>query len=268
MTYDPTGLSLVAQGVTQGQVYVYEGTDTPATVIAAGFISNAYDIGMRVGATLHVKQFSNAAKTALVADSMHSVTAVADGVGATASAALAGGTANGVLSGTSSPDANLDTLDGAIVGTVYVDTNGDHNAGYAEPFVATAVGTAGAIWMSIANDMVFAALNTTILTSAGQTLERFVAPWAGRLIGFRAMVMTVATGATNKIAWVVISGNTVASGFLTLGDGDAAQTKYAAAPTTDNAFAAGNEIKIQTGAQPCATGRYNMFVVCRKMATS
>ena len=265
MSFDPTGLTKVADGVTQGQVFCYESTETAATVIASGFLGDGY--GLRVGDLLIIRQFSSAAKTALTAQSLHSITSITEDA-IVASAALAGSGSYGVLSGTASPDVNLDTLDGALVGTLYVDTSGDMNSAYAEPFIAVSVATGAAKWQNIGNDVILPVLTSTALTSAGQTLGRLVAPFAGRITAFRAIVLTAATGATDKLVRLVISGVTVTSGSLTFADGDAIGTKYAAKPSTANAVAEGNTITIQTGAQPCATGVFNFYIVLRRMATS
>ena len=257
MSFDRTQLFLVAQ-VGEVSIWSYEGTDAAATVIAGTYIPDGY--GINVGDTLIVTQFSSTAKTALTAKTIHAVSAVAS-TGVTAGSALAGGGSYPVLSGTASPDANLDVLDGALVGTLYVETDVD------EPYICVDNTTAGTIWQSVANDSVVQFTSAT-LTSAGQTLARLVAPFAGRITAFRAIVTTIATGASDKLVRLVVSGSTVTSGSLTWGHGDAAGTKYAATPTTANTIAAGNQITIQSGAQKTATGVANFFVVCRKMTTS
>jgi hypothetical protein len=258
MSYDTRELKLVASGGPSGQIWVYEGTDSAATVAGTGFISDSGSRGMRVGDTLVIRQFTTAGKTALTASSIYHMTAVADG--SSAAAAVTEG-ANLALSGTDSPAAGLDVLDGAIIGSIYVETDVSPD----EPYVCVNNATGAAIWQSMANDVVLTQLSTTTLTSAGQTLSRLVAPFAGRITAFRGIVLTAATGATDKLIRLVVSGNTVGSGTLTIGDGDAIGTRYGVSITTDNAIAAGNGITIQSGAQPCATGVFNFFVVCRKM---
>ena len=52
-------------GGARAQRWVYEGTDTIATVAAAGFISNALSRGMQVGDEVVVKQYSSSAFTSL-----------------------------------------------------------------------------------------------------------------------------------------------------------------------------------------------------------
>jgi hypothetical protein len=257
MAYDNAELKLIASGGPTGQLWVYEGTDSAATVAGTGYISNSGSRGMKVGDTLIIRQFTSTAKTALTASSIYHMTAVADA--ASAAAAVTEGS-NLVSSGSASPDANLDVGDGNLIGSIYVETDTTPD----EPYVCTNNATAAAIWQSMANDVVLQATSPT-LTSAGQTLARLVAPFAGRVTAFRAIATTGATGATDKLVRLVVSGNTIGSGSLTLADGDAIGTKYAATPTTDNAIAAGNQITIQSGAQPCATGVFNFYVVCRKM---
>jgi hypothetical protein len=261
MSYSSAELKLVASGGPSGQIWVYEGTDDAATVAGTGYISDSGSRGMRVGDMLVIRQFTSAAKTALTAQSIYSMTAVTDA--ASAASQVSGATSNLVGSGTATPDANLDVGDGYLIGSIYVETDQTPD----EPYVCTNNATGAAVWQSMANDVVLQATSPT-LTSAGQTLGRLVAPFAGRITAFRAIVSTAATGATDKLVRLVVSGNTVGSGTLTLVDGDAAGTKYAATPTTDNAIAAGNQITIQSGAQPCATGVFNFFVVCRKMIGS
>ena len=257
MSFDRTQLFLVAQ-VGECSIWSYEGTDTAATVIAGTFIPDGY--GIDVGDMLIVTQYSTTAKSALVAKSIHAVSSVAS-TGVTAGSALAGGGSFPVLSGTATPDVNLDIVDGALVGTLYVETD------VQEPYICTSNTTGAAVWLSVADDIVIQFTSTT-LTSAGQTLARLVAPFTGRITAFRAIVTTAATGATDKLIRLVISGVTVTSGTLTAADGDAIGTKYAATPTTANKIAAGRTITIQSGAQPCATGVFNFFVVCRKMTTA
>lgn len=259
MAYDGLGLFLVnSAGGGQGQTWVYEGVDTGATVIGAGFISDALSRGMNVGDFLIVKEFTSAAKTALTALTTHAITAVAAS-GATAGAALSGSGSNFLGSGTATPDANYDVVDGNLVGSIYVETDQIPK----EPYVCTSNGTGAAVWQSMANEAVLS-IASPVLTSAAQTL-RLVAPFTGRVVGFRGVVTTVATGASDKLLRLVISGNTVTSGSLTLGHGNAAGTRYAATPTTDNACVAGNQITLQFGAQKTATGVFNFYVMCRRM---
>jgi len=257
MSYDTNELKLVASGGPSGAIWVYEGTDTAATVAGSGFISDSGSRGMRVGDLLIVRQFSTTAKTSLTAQSFYSMTAVTDAA-ATASA-ITGATSNLVASGTASVSAGYDIVDGNVIGSIYVETDQTPD----EPYIATSVATAAAVWESAANDVVLS-YTSPALTSAAQTF-RLVAPFAGRITAVRAIATTVATGATDKLVRLVISGVTVSSGSLTLADGDAAGTRYAATPTTGNTIAAGRQITLQCGAQPCATGVFNFFVVCRKM---
>jgi hypothetical protein len=186
------------------------------------------------------------------------MTAVADA--ASAATAMTEGS-NLVSSGTASPAAGLDVLDGNLIGSIYVETDTSPD----EPYVCVNNATGAAIWQSMANDVVLYQQSSTTLTSAGQTLSRMVAPFAGRVTAFRAIVLTAATGATDKLVRLVVSGNTIGSGTLTLGDGDAIGTRYGVSMTTDNAITAGQGLTIQSGAQPCATGVFNFYVVCRKM---
>lgn len=259
MAYSNSELKLVASGGTTGQIWVYEGTDSAATVVGTGFITNSGSRGMRVGDLLIIRQFTSAAKTALSAQSLYSMTAVTDG--SSAASAITGATSNLVASGTATIAVTDDVADGYLIGSIYVETDTSPD----EPYVCVNNATGGAIWQSMANDLTLFLQSSTALTSAGQTLARLVAPFNGRITAFRAIVLTGATGATDKLVRLVVSGNTVGSGSLTLADGDAIGTKYAATPTTDNAILAGNTITIQTGAQPCATGVFNFWVICRKM---
>jgi hypothetical protein len=103
-------------------------------------------------------------------------------------------------------------------------------------------------------------MRSPTLTSAGQTLYRTIAPFAGRALSFRGLVITVGTGASNKLVRLVISGNTVGSGTLTLNHGDAIGTKYGVTMTTDNTIAAGNGVTVQSGAQKMATGVFDFYV--------
>jgi hypothetical protein len=260
MSYSSSELKLVASGGPTGQIWVYEGTDSAATVAGTGFISDSGSRGMRVGDMLVIRQFTSAAKTALTAQSIYSMTAVADA--ASAASQVSGATSNLVASGTATPAVTDDVADGYLIGSIYVETDQTPD----EPYVCTNNATGAAVWQSMANDVVLS-LRSAVLTSASQSFW-LVAPFAGRVTAFRAAVDTVATGATDKLVRLVVSGNTIASGSLTLADGDAVGTKYAATPTTDNSISAGNAIRIQTGAQPCATGVFNFFVVCRKMIGS
>ena len=258
MAYDNTELKLVASGGPTGQIWVYETTDSAATVAGSGYISNSASIGMNVGDLLFIKQFTSAAKTALSAQSIYSMTTVTDA--ASAASAVTGATSNLVASGTATIAATDDVADGYLIGSIYVETDQSPD----EPYVCTNNATGAAIWQSMANDVVLSYQALT-LTSAAQNLY-WVAPFTGRVTAFRAIVpTTIATGATDKLVRLVISGNTISSGSLTLGDGDAAGTKYAATPTTDNTIAAGYTIRAQFGAQACATGVYNFYVVCRRM---
>lgn len=84
MAYDNTGLFLItAAGGNNAQTWRYEGTDTPGAVAAAGFLSDAYDMGMRVGDIVEVIEFTSSAKTAVTSFSRMYASAVVDGTGAT-----------------------------------------------------------------------------------------------------------------------------------------------------------------------------------------
>ncbi|HKI74234.1 MAG TPA: hypothetical protein VJ998_06310 [Pseudomonadales bacterium] len=257
MAFDNTQLYCVAQ-VGAVSIWSYEGVDAAATVIAGTYIPDGY--GINVGDLLIVTEYTSTAKTAITAKTFHAVSAVAS-TGVTAASALAGGGAFSLLSGSASPDAALDVADSALVGTIYVETDVD------EPYVCVDNSTAAAIWQSVANDTVLQFTSAT-LTSAGQTLARLVAPFTGRITAFRSIVTTVATGASDKLVRLVVSGSTVTSGTITWGQGDAIGTVYAATPSTANTIAAGNQVTIQSGAQKTATGVMNFFVVCRKMTTA
>jgi hypothetical protein len=259
MTYTAKQLVLVACGGTTGQLWVYESPDSAATVAGAGYISDSADRGMRIGDMLIIRQFTDANKTAITAQSIYTMTAIANGL--SAASAVDAGTSKLVDNAGAAPTASSDVAHGYLVGSNYVDTTNTLR----EPYVCTTNATGAAVWQSMANDIVMSVIGTATLTSAGQTLARLVAPFAGRLTGFRAIVTTACTGASNKLVRIVISGVTVTSGSLTLNHGDAIGTKYsAAALTTANALLAGNTITIQTGAQKTATGVFNMFVICRK----
>lgn len=59
-------------------LWVYDTTDTAATVAAASYVSDALSRGMNVGDVVWVRQFSSlATKSSLTAFTMHRVTAVA-----------------------------------------------------------------------------------------------------------------------------------------------------------------------------------------------
>ncbi len=184
----------------------------------------------------------------------------------TASAALAGSGSYGVLSGTASPDVNLDTLDGALVGTLYVDTDGDETT-FGEPYICISATTAAAKWQSVADDVVMQWQAWTVVTAAANPLARLVAPFTGRITAIRAITNGIITG-TDKLVRTVISGVTITSGTLTLLNGQAAGTKFAATPTTGNKIAAGRTITLQSGAQVASQTTVNFFVVCRRMRTS
>ena len=77
MSYNTEELRLItASGGGAGQTWRYEGTDTPAAVAAAGFISDALDLGMNVGDKVEVVQFATTAKETVTAHNTFICTAV------------------------------------------------------------------------------------------------------------------------------------------------------------------------------------------------
>lgn len=116
---------------------------------------------------------------------------------------------------------------------------------------------------AIADEVVLSYPAYTVVT-AGTTL-RFVAPFNGVVAGVRAISNGVITG-TDKFVRLVISGQTVTSGTLTIENGQAAGAKFASAPTTGNAITEGNTIALQTGGQKASGSTVNFFVVCRRNA--
>lgn len=107
MAYNTAELKLItASGGGTGQTWRYEGTDTPSVVAAAEYISDALDLGMKVGDKVEVAQFATTAKATLTAYDEFVVTAVA-----TAGATL--GKSSGTATA-SSGAATLNALQGII----------------------------------------------------------------------------------------------------------------------------------------------------------
>ena len=107
MAYDTLELRLITgNGGGTGQTWRYEGTDTPATVAAANYLSDAKARGMNVGDIVEVMQFATTAKATLTAYDTFVATAVA-----TAGATLGknGGTATAVAGA-----ATLNAMQGII----------------------------------------------------------------------------------------------------------------------------------------------------------
>lgn len=73
MAFDRTQLFCLSQ-VGDSSLWSYEGTDPPATVIAANFIPSGY--GLQLGDIVVVKQFATSAKAALTALTINHVSAV------------------------------------------------------------------------------------------------------------------------------------------------------------------------------------------------
>lgn len=83
MAYDRAGLYLVQEaGGRRAQKWCYEGIDTAATVCEAGFISDAYSRGMKVGDEVLIKQFASAALLTLTQPVKTVVFSISENAGA------------------------------------------------------------------------------------------------------------------------------------------------------------------------------------------
>jgi hypothetical protein len=179
MAYNSLELRMITgAGGHAGQTWRYEGTDTPAAVAAAGFISDAFDRGMKIGDYVEVVQFSNTAKAAVVANATYVAGAVAS-TGATLSAggvgtvtAAAGAATLSALRGKVTTE-SLTTAAGAEYtltltnsqiaagDLVFVTTDALTSAG--TPGVGGATVTAGQVVITITNLHASAAFNAAIL---------------------------------------------------------------------------------------------------------
>jgi hypothetical protein len=61
MTYDSVGLNLIAQGIAKVRYWDYEDTggESVATFVGAGWFSDGYDKGMRVGDNVLIRDLTN-----------------------------------------------------------------------------------------------------------------------------------------------------------------------------------------------------------------
>ena len=241
--------------------YHYTTTDAHTDVDAASYFSDGVSRhNMKVGDIVHVVVVNSvSAPTSVTTGTMHYVASVS-GNAATIGAAAAGSTVTAVNNAaTAAPAITDDTTPGGYTpGSIWVDVTNDN------AWINVDATNGAARWLNIANDAVLGPFVTATLTSAGQNLARAVAPFSGKITTFQAVVLTACTGASAKLVRLVVSGNTIGSGTLTLTDGDAAGTTYSVTMTTDNTITAGNALLIQSGAQKCATGVFNFFIVCQK----
>jgi len=130
-------------GGQRAQKWVYEGTDTVSAVMAAGFISNASERGMRVGDEIVVKQFSTTALTTLTQAERLIVSAVVAGTGATLKTAVIG-------SGTATAGAvTVNTLRGQVTSESLTTAAGD--TPYTLTLTNSQIGVSDMIFPTLAN---------------------------------------------------------------------------------------------------------------------
>lgn len=165
MAYDRKNLFLIAQGGGQrAQRWVYEGTDTVAAVAAAGFISDAYELGMKVGDEITVKQYSSTAFTTLTQSDTLIATAVVSGTGATLKKASVGAAT------ASAGAATLNTLVGAVTTESLTTAAGD------TPYTLTVTNSQVA-----ASDVILVSIQNGT-NSAGVPLLGRVTPGSGSVV--------------------------------------------------------------------------------------
>jgi len=265
MAYTPDELKLLTSaGGGTGQIWVYEGNDAAATVIAANFISDAASKGMNVGDLVIIREFTSAAKTTLTAQSLHSVTTVAS-TGATLGAALAGGGTVAVGSGTATPDKDLDSGDGYSLGSQYVETDVD------ESYTCVDNTVGAAIWNSSDDHSTLSFLEVTASGAAAKVI-RVNAPFTGRIQAIRTILNgTITTG--NLTVTAAVTGTAVSGGVVTVTQSvsPAAGKKNAVEPSltaTSNKFTKGQTITLTTGGTAAGTKTVNIYLVLRKQTVA
>ena len=254
MAYNTANLHCLLQAANRCNIWMYEGTDTFATVAGAGYISDAYDRGMLVGDLIIVKQFTTSAFTALSAESLGSVTAVVQATGATLGAAITGGTITLGNSTTADPTVNADSSVGYAAGSIwYNSTSGD-----TWDCVDATVGAA--VWVPSKVKVVLGAGKVATLAS-GAEVYRWRAPFKGKLIGVSAILNGALSTADGTVTFA-IGGTGVTNGIITLTQAaSGAGSKFTATPTALNTFNAGDTITATIGGGDTSASTCNLNAV-------
>lgn len=254
MAYATANLHDAVSAGYASRIWIYDGTDAAATVIAAGYISDSYDRGMKVGDLVIVRQFSTSAFTALTALTIHSCSASVSGTGATLSATLSGGTAILSNSAASAPLVTSDSAAGYALGSTWYNT-ATLEAWYCADATATA-----AVWVPIGPTQVTLCNNGLSSKASDAAVARFIAPFKFRIV----RVDTVLNGALatgDATFTTAIAGTGVTDGVVTATEsGSAAGDIDTATPSALNTGAAGALITVTGGGASTATATADIQV--------
>lgn len=240
MTYNSDYLSAPIYFGSKGaaQMWVLDTVDLVATVIASGYISDAFMRGMQIGDQVTIRKFDSLTLRTNPSISLHQVTAVSESVGATLSAAYGddSGLTVPVVSGTTTPTVNDDVGDGYALGSLWIETDVD------EVYVTTDNSTAAAVWKPIVDHfmLTFQGLDIDSNNAVTNAIALPV-PVPAKLVSAFTVVEGVTTTAAGTVT-VTLSrnGTAITNGVITIPGGSADGTVNSCAPTALNTFSAGD----------------------------
>lgn len=243
--------------------WVYDDTALVATVIAAGYISDARERGMEQGDFVLYRKFTDLAAKTSPSISLHTVTLVT-ATGATLSAAIgdSSGLTVAVASATSTPGATQDVNAGFSLGSLWVETDVD------EVYVNTDTTSGAAVWYPCTDHFMLTFSGASLATPAigmqipvpvPATLVRADIALANGAAGNTALNST-ATLVMSRNATAITGGTVVITNAATTGD-------FNASPSALNLFAAGDILNVAVSTTQ-TTARSGNFVAYFKRAAS
>lgn len=242
--------------------WVYDDTALVATVIAAGYISDARERGMEQGDFVLYRKFDSLSAKTNPSISLHTVTLVTAS-GATLSSAIgdSSGLTVAVNSTTGTPGVGDDINDGYSLGSLWVETDAD------EVYANVDTTSGAAVWYPLTDHFCLTFTGIS-LDNDDDVTSSLPVPFASQLTAAYTVVSSAAGTALNATASLVLSRNATAitNGVITIANAATGGDVDVATPTALNVFAAGDVLNIAVSTTQNITKACNFVAYFKRNA--